>query len=117
MLSRAAILCDGEMIRSHDLDMLGLDRDGRPRQRGDDADDRVELPPIDLDRLGDGESLKDITERTLRAVERAAIAAALRRDRNSGGGRQAARHQPREHLHQDEDLRPRPTASREYDDA
>src|SRR6185295_7458901 len=26
VLSRAAILCDGETIRSHDLDMLGLDR-------------------------------------------------------------------------------------------
>ena len=35
-----------------------------------------------LPSLGDGEGLKDITERAVRAVERAAIAAALRRDRN-----------------------------------
>ena len=35
-----------------------------------------------LARLGNGEGLKDVTERALRAVERAAIAAALRRDRN-----------------------------------
>ena len=44
--------------------------------------DRVDLPPIDLERLGDGEGLKDITDRAVRAVEKAAIAAALRRDRN-----------------------------------
>ncbi len=82
VLSRAAILCDGEMIRSHDLDMLGLDRPaGAPHAAGD-ADDRVELPAIDLSRLGDGVGLKDITERAIRAVERAALAAALRRDKS-----------------------------------
>ncbi|MBA3394275.1 MAG: sigma-54-dependent Fis family transcriptional regulator [Deltaproteobacteria bacterium] len=82
VLSRAAILCDGEMIRSHDLDMLGLDRPaGSPPARGD-AEDRVELPAIDLERLGDGEGLKDVTDKAVRLVERAAIAAALRRDRN-----------------------------------
>ena len=82
VLSRAAILCDGEMIRSHDLDMLGLDRAiGAPPGPHRD-DDRIDLPPIDLDRLGDGEGLKDITERAVRTVERAAIALALRRDRN-----------------------------------
>jgi len=80
VLSRAAILCDGEMIRSHDLAMLGLDA-GRARGAADEPD-QVEVQPIDLDRLGDGESLKDVTERAVRAVERAAIAAALRRDRN-----------------------------------
>ena len=81
MLSRAAILCDGEMIRSHDLDMLGLDRPHVP-PGGEAGDDRVDLPPIDLDRLGDGEGLKDLTDRALRTVERAALIAALRRDRN-----------------------------------
>ena len=80
VLSRAAILCDGEMIRSHDLAMLGLDA-GRAASHAEEVD-RVEVQPIDLDRLGDGESLKDVTERAVRAVERAAIAAALRRDRN-----------------------------------
>jgi DNA-binding NtrC family response regulator len=79
VLSRAAILCDGETIRSHDLDMLGLD----PKvQRGTEEVDRIELPAVDLDRLGDGESLKDITERAVRAVERAALATALKRERN-----------------------------------
>jgi DNA-binding NtrC family response regulator len=77
VLSRAAILCDGEMIRSHDLDMLGVDK--APAQ-GTREDDRVELPSIDLTRLGDGDGLKDVTDRAIRAVERAAIAAALRRD-------------------------------------
>jgi len=80
VLSRAAILCDGETIRSHDLDMLGHDR---PHGASSEADDqRVDLPPIDLDRLGDGEGLKDLTDRAVRTVERAALAAALRRDRN-----------------------------------
>jgi len=85
VLSRAAILCDGEMIRSHDLDMLGLDRPvGAAGAASKDAtdDDRVDLPPIELERLGDGESLKDVTDRAVRTVERAAIAAALRRERN-----------------------------------
>src|SRR5206468_4459751 len=78
-----AILCDGEVIRSHDLAMLGLDAGTPGGPRGaDDEPDRVVIEPIDLDRLGDGEGLKDVTERAVRAVERAAIAAALSRDRN-----------------------------------
>jgi DNA-binding NtrC family response regulator len=81
VLSRAAILCDGEIIRSHDLDMLGLDRPaGAPAAPAAEAD-RVELPAIELERLGDGEGLKDLTDRAVRAVERAALAAALRRER------------------------------------
>jgi DNA-binding NtrC family response regulator len=82
VLSRAAILCDGEIIRSHDLAMLGLDagRVGGPTTEVET--DRIEMPPIDLERLGDGETLKDVTDKAVRAVERAAIAAALRRDRN-----------------------------------
>jgi two-component system response regulator HydG len=83
VLSRAAILCDGEVIRSHDLDMLGLDRPvGSPPPHAHDSDERVELPAIELSRLGDGEGLKDLADRAVRAVEKAAIAAALRRDRN-----------------------------------
>src|SRR4051812_11328933 len=56
VLSRAAILCDGEIIRSHDLDMLGLDRAHAALGAGPGSgdDERIELPPIDLDRLGDG---------------------------------------------------------------
>ncbi|HEY4056977.1 MAG TPA: sigma-54 dependent transcriptional regulator, partial [Kofleriaceae bacterium] len=79
VLSRAAILCDGEMIRSHDLDMLGVDKSAPVTS---DDDDRVDVPALELSRLGDGEGLKDVTDRAIRAVERAAIAYALRRDRN-----------------------------------
>src|SRR5262249_49694018 len=60
VLSRAAILCDGEVIRSHDLAMLGVDAADAGNHVSEDA---VALPPVDLDRLGDGEGLKDITER------------------------------------------------------
>ncbi|HUJ62277.1 MAG TPA: sigma-54 dependent transcriptional regulator [Kofleriaceae bacterium] len=88
VLSRAAILCDGEVIRSHDLALSGLDA-GRPGVGGEDAAaDRVVLPVLDLERLGDGEGLKDLTERAVRTVERAAIAAALRRDRNPAAAAQ-----------------------------
>jgi len=80
VLSRAAILCDGETIRSHDLAMLGLDATNTRTHESED--DRVEMPAIDLARLGDGEGLKDITERAVRAVERAAIAASLKSERN-----------------------------------
>jgi DNA-binding NtrC family response regulator len=81
VLSRAAILCDGETIRSHDLAMLAIEP-GKPAARDEDAGEHVALPAIDLDRLGDGVGLKDITERAVRMVERAAIAAALRADRS-----------------------------------
>ena len=81
VLSRAAILCDGETIRSHDLDMLGLDRPTNAPVVAE-PEDRVELPAIDIERLGDGETLKDVLDRAVRAVERAAITAALKRDRN-----------------------------------
>ncbi|MFN0253647.1 MAG: sigma-54 dependent transcriptional regulator [Kofleriaceae bacterium] len=80
VLSRAAILCDGEMIRTHDLDMLGPVRATVPAT--DPEDDRVDLPHVELARLGDGDHLKDLTDRAVRAVERAALAYALRRDRN-----------------------------------
>src|SRR5262249_39610984 len=71
VLSRAAILCDGETIRSHDLAMLGLDAGSPSREEA-----------LDLGHLGDGETLKDVTERAVRTVERAAIAAALAHDRS-----------------------------------
>ncbi len=79
VLSRAAILCDGEMIRTHDLDMLGPDRANTPAT--DTEDNRIDLPVVELSRLGDGEDLKDLTDRAVRAVERAALVYALRRDR------------------------------------
>ena len=79
VLSRAAILCDGETIRSHDLDMLGTGR--TPGSSPAAESDRVELPAVDLARLGDGEGLRDLLDRATRAVERAAIGAALRAER------------------------------------
>jgi DNA-binding NtrC family response regulator len=79
VLSRAAILCDGEVIRSHDLAMLAMPA-GAPATAAEV--DRVELPAIDLERLGDGETLKDVADRAVRTVERAAIAAALVHERN-----------------------------------
>nr|HEX4317036.1 sigma-54 dependent transcriptional regulator [Kofleriaceae bacterium] len=83
VLSRAAILCDGETIRSHDLDMLGLERaPGAPAAGSSVADARVELGVVDLARLGDGEGLKDVTDRAVRAVEKAAITHALRNERS-----------------------------------
>jgi two-component system response regulator HydG len=78
VLSRAAILCDGETIRSHDLEMLGSD----PQQPSSSTEERVDLAPIDIERLGDGETLKDVTDRAVRAVERAALTAALKRHQN-----------------------------------
>ncbi len=82
VLSRAAILCDGETIRSHDLDMLGSGRTTSSAQAAQAELDRVELPAIDVARLGDGEGLKDLLDRAVRAVERAAITAALRVERS-----------------------------------
>jgi DNA-binding NtrC family response regulator len=80
VLSRAAILCDGETIRSHDLDMLGLDRPTTDQRV--EKEERIDLPAIDIERLGDGETLKDITDRAVRSVERAALGAALKREPN-----------------------------------
>jgi transcriptional regulator of acetoin/glycerol metabolism len=68
------------MTSPHDLAMLGMG--AASPDGGADEPDRVALPALDLDRLGDGEGLKDITERAVRAVERAALAVALRRERN-----------------------------------
>ncbi len=85
VLSRAAILCDGEMIRTHDLDLIGLDRPPGASPGDADGDERIELGAIELERLGDGEGLKDLTERAVRTVERAALVAALRRGPNPAG--------------------------------
>ncbi len=83
VLSRAAILCDGETIRSHDLDLLGLDRAHAAHEAEQSAaeGETLELGTIDLARLGDGEGLKEVLDRAVRAVEKAAIAHALRRER------------------------------------
>ena len=65
VLSRAAILCDGEKIRAHDLDLAGLS----PTATVGAARVSAALAP--------GRSLKDIVDDAARAVEKAAIAEAL----------------------------------------
>jgi hypothetical protein len=62
VLSRAAILCDGEKIRAHDLDLAGLS----PTATAAPARASAGLTP--------GRTLKDIVDDAAAAVERAAIA-------------------------------------------
>jgi len=84
VLSRAAILCDGEVIRSEDLDLAGLTA---PPSGGDGG--RVgaagALPPLSP---AAGRSLKEMVDQAVRAVERQAIADAL--DQASGSPTKAA---------------------------
>jgi two-component system response regulator HydG len=63
VLSRAAILCDGEKIRSDDLDLVGVPTEAKPAPGA----------PPELE----GKSLKQILDDTVRSVERAAIEQAL----------------------------------------
>jgi two-component system response regulator HydG len=84
VLSRAAILCDGEKIRADDLDLVGLGSGGPSGVEGPAAKAGVAAPV-----LGDGKTLKDVVDDTVRAVERAAIIAAL--DEESGSPARAAR--------------------------
>jgi two-component system, NtrC family, response regulator HydG len=79
VLSRAAILCDGETIRADDLDLVGLP--GAPSSPLASSD-RVELPSLDLDTLKHGTGLKELVEQATRLVEEAAIRWALQLDRN-----------------------------------
>jgi two-component system, NtrC family, response regulator HydG len=70
VLSRAAILCDGDEIRSEDLLAAGL------TQSGPAASPTAGAPQVNANA---GRPLKAIIEDTVRAVERAAIADALQR--------------------------------------
>ncbi len=75
VLSRAAILCDGSQIRSEDLVAAGLTQptdSGRMRT--------VDAPDVDMSA---GRPLKAIVEDTVRAVERQAIADALKKAEGS----------------------------------
>ncbi|MEZ4402961.1 MAG: sigma-54 dependent transcriptional regulator [Kofleriaceae bacterium] len=65
VLSRAAILCDGERIRATDLDLAGLTPTGGAAPARASAG------------LAPGRTLKDIVDDAAHAVERAAIAEAL----------------------------------------
>jgi two-component system response regulator HydG len=81
VLSRAAILCDGERIRADDLDLVGL-----PGGAAELAT-RAGAPAID-DMLA-GRGLKALVDDAVRAVEKAAITAAL--DQEGGSPARAAR--------------------------
>jgi two-component system response regulator HydG len=70
VLSRAAILCDGEKIRSDDLDLVGL---GAPVETSGGEDAPVRFAG----------NLKATIEHTVRSVERAAIEQALAREGGS----------------------------------
>jgi two-component system response regulator HydG len=83
VLSRAAILCDGEEIRSTDLDQAGLGR-----SQGAMAADRRQETIEEIDATA-GRSLKKVIEDTVRAVERRAILEAL--EKSAGSPAKAAR--------------------------
>ena len=68
VLSRAAILCDGEEIRSDDLDLVGLER----------ADGDAALGKFTVD-AAKGMPLKKVVDDAVRELERKAIADALKR--------------------------------------
>ncbi len=80
VLSRAAILCDGEKIRADDLDLVGL-----PGGDGAAAAAPAASGPerIGLRGLDEGKTLKDVLDDHVRAVERAAIEHALAREGGS----------------------------------
>ncbi len=80
VLSRAAILCDGEKIRADDLDLVGL-----PGGHVGAASVGLEAAASgpDLRGLGDDRSLKDVIDAQVRVVERAAIEHALAREGGS----------------------------------
>jgi two-component system response regulator HydG len=87
VLSRAAILCDGSEIQSGDLDLVGLfdPQSGGRERRVDEAAAAIDAS-IDA---GSGSGLKEVVDRTVRRVERRAIAEAL--EHSDGSPARAAR--------------------------
>jgi DNA-binding NtrC family response regulator len=83
VLSRAAILCDGDKIRAQDLDLAGLSP-SPPRTTRGSTDSAVALRG-----LGAGRSLKDVVDDAVHAVERAALGHAL--DESGGSPARAAK--------------------------
>jgi two-component system response regulator HydG len=75
VLSRAAILCDGEEIRSDDLDLVGLSAEGEVGV-AEGAAPGGAVPEVDA---AAGRPLKAVVDRAVRSVERDAIMDALRR--------------------------------------
>ena len=86
VLSRAAILCDGEKIRSDDLDLVGL-LDGSGTGAGGGKAARALAGGVPA--LAPGQTLKDLVDGAAREVEKTAIAAAL--EREGGSPARAAR--------------------------
>jgi DNA-binding NtrC family response regulator len=82
VLSRAAILCDGEVIRSEDLDLAGLSAPTEAARPVPHAAALGALSPAA------GRSLKAMVEQAVRAVERQAILDAL--DKAGGSPTKAA---------------------------
>jgi DNA-binding NtrC family response regulator len=72
VLSRAAILCDGEIIREDDLDLVGLESTSPAAAAGEQG--AGSTANLSLDPQA---SLKELVARATRSVERAAIEAAL----------------------------------------
>ncbi len=81
VLSRAAILCDGEKIRAQDLDLAGLSPAAPRSSRGSAA--------VALRGLGDGRTLKDVVDDAVHTVEKAALTHAL--DESGGSPARAAK--------------------------
>jgi two-component system response regulator HydG len=92
VLSRAAILCDGEKIRSDDLDLVGLPDGhghGHGHGHGGRADGRAGPGRADAPVLAPGQTLRQLVEHATRQVEQAALAAAL--EQEGGSPSRAAR--------------------------
>jgi two-component system response regulator HydG len=86
VLSRAAILCDGEVIRSEDLDLAGLAAPGTAEAARSPA---AGAPAFAVSSSpGEGRPLRDMVDDAVRAVERQAILDAL--DRSGGSPTKAA---------------------------
>jgi two-component system, NtrC family, response regulator HydG len=87
VLSRAAILCDGEVIRSEDLDLAGLAAQATVAE-GARAPGAVSAAALAAGSPGEDRSLREMVEDAVRAVERQAILDAL--DRAGGSPTRAA---------------------------
>jgi len=82
VLSRAAILCDGEKIRASDLDLAGL-------APGPTSPATAGAGTLAVRALREGQKLKDVVDEAVRTVEKAAISHAL--DRAGGAPARAAK--------------------------
>ena len=108
VLSRAAILCDGEIIRSHDLDMLGPRPAAGRERRGGRRRRRARRAAADRPRPAGRRRGPQGPHRPRGAGGRARRAGGRAAPRSQPGDRRApARDQPGVDLHQDEDLQPR----------